>query len=242
MNSYEDLHTILSATDGLKNLGATNIHLDIPCFFAQRSDRPFEEGGGFDLAQVVRDIAGEGYKSVTLLHPHSDVLPAMMRVLRIRTIIKDNMSLVKFALKNMLVDDLITKGSIDAAIPSDIVLVSPDAGAYKQTYKIAQESHFPLVPANKYRDGKGPRVEVHGEVKDKVCLIIDDYCDGGRTFIELATKLKEQGAKSVFLCVTHGLFSAGLEPLFKVLEGVYTTNSISDIIAEDFNLEQLKVI
>ena len=45
------------------------------------------------------------------------------------------------------------------------------------------------------------------------CLIVDDICDGGGTFIPLAKKLKNAGAKTVTLYVTHGIFSKGLDPL-----------------------------
>src|SRR6267142_4671934 len=58
----------------------------------------------------------------------------------------------------------------------------------------------------------GVRV-VGGKVQKKSYLIIDDICDGGRTFIEVAKKLYNLGAKEVHLYISHGIFSKGLEPL-----------------------------
>jgi len=63
-------------------------------------------------------------------------------------------------------------------------------------------------------------------------IIIDDICDGGRTFIELAKVIKEQTNIPIYLIVTHGIFSAGLYELSKHIDGIFCTNSISDINVE----------
>jgi ribose-phosphate pyrophosphokinase len=46
-------------------------------------------------------------------------------------------------------------------------------------------------------------------IKGKPILIVDDICDGGRTFIELAKVLREYGPSQITLYVTHGIFSKG---------------------------------
>jgi ribose-phosphate pyrophosphokinase len=66
------------------------------------------------------------------------------------------------------------------------------------------------------------------EIKGSKILIIDDICSRGGTFYFSAKKLKELGAKEVYLYVTHcentifegEIFTSGL------IEKVYTTNSI----------------
>jgi ribose-phosphate pyrophosphokinase len=57
-------------------------------------------------------------------------------------------------------------------------------------------------------------------VNGKTVLIIDDICDGGKTFLELGKKLKELGAKSVLLHVTHGIFSKGRDAMFPYVDVV----------------------
>ncbi len=69
-------------------------------------------------------------------------------------------------------------------------------------------------------------------MKGKYCVIVDDICDGGRTFIELAKTLKEGGAQRVVLYVTHGIFSKGIYPLEKYIDEVYTTNSFPQKVLE----------
>ena len=72
-------------------------------------------------------------------------------------------------------------------------------------------------------------------------IIIDDICDGGRTFIELAKEIKKQTDKPIYLIVTHGIFSAGLEQLTDVIDGIFSTNSVSVLTTESGYLKQLNV-
>ncbi|HEY3494777.1 MAG TPA: phosphoribosyltransferase family protein [Polyangiaceae bacterium] len=93
----------------------------------------------------------------------------------------------------------------------------PDAGALaRYGNMVAADGQWRIV-ASKVRDQEtgvitGTRVD--GAVRGHRAMIIDDICDGGATFIALAKLLREQGAESVFLFVSHGIFSRGLEPLF----------------------------
>jgi len=62
---------------------------------------------------------------------------------------------------------------------------------------------------------------ISADVRGKNLIIIDDICDGGRTFIQLGQALKEAGAKDVYLYVTHGIFMAGLEILKPAIDKVF---------------------
>lgn len=96
---------------------------------------------------------------------------------------------------------------------SDLICF-PDAGAlakYKPLFW-----GIPSVSAEKIRDPSTGRVStgaIQGGVLDQRVMIVDDICDGGATFIGLAAKLREAGAKDVFLFVSHGLFTRGVKAL-----------------------------
>ena len=65
---------------------------------------------------------------------------------------------------------------------------------------------------------------------NKKFLIVDDICDGGRTFVEIAKSIREKFPEAeVYLIVTHGIFSSGSAELAKHFTCIYTTNSIHDI-------------
>jgi ribose-phosphate pyrophosphokinase len=94
----------------------------------------------------------------------------------------------------------------------------PDNGAvvkYTGGGDVQKEIYdYPCTYGEKVRDqltGQITSYKLIGEVRNKNVLIVDDICDYGRTFILLAEKLKEAGAKEINLFVTHGLFSGGLK-------------------------------
>jgi len=91
----------------------------------------------------------------------------------------------------------------------------PDNGAlvkYVEIYKL----DIPFIYGKKVRDqetGYISNYKLVGGCEDKIVLIVDDICDGGKTFEILAKDLFAGGAENVHLFVTHGLFSKGLRPL-----------------------------
>jgi ribose-phosphate pyrophosphokinase len=166
------------------------------------------------------------------MDPHSDVLEACLNNFSK----VNNFALVDNALSYLIGDDEEYK----------VVLVSPDAGAYKKVFDVAQEFRISnIVTATKVRDLKTgailrtevPTLDQHEDLK---YIIIDDICDGGRTFIELAKAIKEQRPTAkVYLVVTHGIFSAGYSELGHYFEEIYTTNSYKDISEVEFHGSEL---
>jgi ribose-phosphate pyrophosphokinase len=103
------------------------------------------------------------------------------------------------------------------------VPVYPDKGA-----AVRYGADPTAIMCDKIREpltGKIEGVTVNGTIEPRHYLIIDDICDGGRTFIEVAKKLYEAGASEVSLYVTHGIFSKGLEPLHEAgIKRIFTRN------------------
>lgn len=220
LNNFKDLELIICANQALKNLGVGHVNLYVPYFTGARSDRQFVNTGVNYLKQVICPIINsQNFASVTVIDPHSDVLEACLNNYEKIS----NTSLVNFALKDL------NGRSAQTAI------VSPDAGALKKIYDIAKHFNIKNVTtASKVRDietGNIVRTELPTmDLTDiEHILIIDDICDGGRTFIELAKEIKKQTNKPVYLIVTHGIFSAGFDSLVGNIENIYTTNSVRDI-------------
>lgn len=229
LNDFRDLELIICANAALRNLGLTNVHLYTPYFIGGRSDRKFSEGGVNYLKDVVAPIINsQGFKSVTVLDPHSDVIEATIKNIKK----ENNLKLVKWAL---------TKIDNTNQARERVTLVSPDAGALKKVFDVAQEFEInKLIIASKHRDIKTGKI-THTEVpnlenynEDNKFVIVDDICDGGRTFIELSKVIKEKlpNAK-IYLIVTHGIFSAGLKPFKGYFDKIYTTNSYRTITSMD---------
>lgn len=113
----------------------------------------------------------------------------------------------------------------------DWMLFYPDEGALKRYNTNLPYKHAFGIKRRNWETGKIEGLDVAGcteEIKDKVILIVDDICSRGGTFYHSAKKLKELGAKAVYLYVTHcentilegELLTSGL------IEKIYTTKSI----------------
>jgi ribose-phosphate pyrophosphokinase len=241
LNSFKDLELIICTVQAIRNIQPDKgISLYVPYFLGSRSDRKFVEGGVNYLKQVICPIINSlNFKSVTVLDPHSDVLEACLN----NYVKLNNFSLVDDALSYLIGD-----GEEDK-----VVLVSPDAGAYKKVYDVAKEFKIKnIITATKVRDmvtGNILRTEIPvlDQHNDLTYVIVDDICDGGRTFVELAKAIKNGRATAkVHLVVTHGIFSAGFKTLNEYIDGIYCTNSYRDVADNEYeektNVKQFKVI
>jgi ribose-phosphate pyrophosphokinase len=233
LNTFKDLELIICATAAVRNIKPTReIALYVPYFIGARSDRKFLDGGVNYLKQVICPIINSlNFVTVVVLDPHSDVLEACLNNYEK----VNNHTLVKYSLSK--IDN--KNGAQDR-----ICLVSPDAGAYKKIFDVAKKFGIEnIITATKVRDMRSgnilrteiPTLNQHADLK---YVIIDDICDGGRTFIELAKAIKgSRPSAKVYLVVTHGIFTAGFKELNQYFEGIYTTNSYVDVNDPEFNLK-----
>ena len=94
----------------------------------------------------------------------------------------------------------------------DLVVASPDVGFGKQAYRFAGMMKAPIVIGNKMRtdhEEKAEILDIIGHVEGKNVLIVDDFTISGGTLIEMAQACKDRGAKDIYACVSHGVFSKG---------------------------------
>jgi ribose-phosphate pyrophosphokinase len=242
LNSFRDLELIICANQALLEMGAKYVTLYVPYFLGARSDRKFLTGSCNYLKTVICPIINsQNFTEVHVLDPHSDVLEACLNNYKKTS----NHTLVSHA--------IVTSSS--AAITfkekcKQVTLVSPDAGALKKIYDVAEQFGIEdIIVASKHRDiatGRITHTDVPGLSREdslpKQFFIIDDICDGGRTFIELAKAIHVVRPKEIFndtitLVITHGIFSSGLKELNKLFDGIYTTNSIRPENDPNFSIQ-----
>lgn len=100
------------------------------------------------------------------------------------------------------------KNSLD---PATLTVVSPDMGRVRVADIWSDKLGAPLAIIHKRRDPLVPnQVSVHeivGEVNGRVCLLVDDLIDTGRTIVKAAEALKAAGATGVVVAATHAVFS-----------------------------------
>lgn len=229
LNSFNDLGLLCVTIDALKRMNVKQIHLFIPYFPAARQDRVMVKGESLTV-KVYADIINRlGIDRVTIFDPHSDVAPALIE----NCTVIDNHEFIKQLLPKLREDTL---------------LISPDAGASKKVFKLATSLQIKdVLECGKKRDivtGSLSGFTVPSDnLEHRPCLIVDDICDGGGTFIGLGMELKKKNAGDLFLAVSHGIFSKGFEQLSSIYKHIFTTDSIrpieNDIVIQ---LELAKII
>ena len=224
LNNWLDLELIACAVASLRELGVEEIHLYTPYIIGARSDRKFEEGGNNYLKDVICPIINSlHFKTVTCIDPHSDVLEACIK--NFKSI--DNKALVKFFFADKIYEKY-----------EDVIFIAPDGGSLKKIYKLAEQIGYKgdIITCSKDRDTDGALTKTvvpwEEEYFGKDLIIVDDICDDGATFINIAEEIKELtkdfNPPKIYLIVTHGLFSKGFQKLSKYFDGIYCTNSYRD--------------
>ncbi len=227
-NSFRDLELIICAVKALRKIGFQKIDLNIPYLLGARSDRQFVAGGTSYLVEVVAPIINSlGFDRVMTLDAHSDVAAACIPNL----LSACNSHVVEEFFKSYLVE-------------GEYYLVAPDGGALKKIYKTAEAIGYKgkILVCMKHRDeatGKITSTEVilpDDYNPEATLVIVDDICDGGRTFVEISKAARKQGhTGKIYLVVSHGIFSAGYEELNAHLDGVFCTDSVKEVEEQWFD-------
>lgn len=225
LNSFNDLGLLCIAVDALRRMDVKNIDLFIPYFPAARQDRVMIKGEPLSVKVYADIINGMQFDKVFVFDAHSEVTPALVNNCEV--------------IPNHTFIEAVVK-----AIGNDVKLISPDGGALKKIYKVSEFlGGVEVVECSKSRDVKTGRLsgfKVYNEdLQGMDCLIVDDICDGGGTFVGLAEELKNMNAGKLYLAVSHGIFNKGFAVL-DCFEKIFTTNSFKDFEGESVEVIQLE--
>ena len=187
--------------------------LKMPYIAYSRQDRPFDKQA-LAIQTFTQLINSCNFQTVITYDNHSDVTTALLE--RSFNVTKEHFL------------DMLDLEEYD-------YLVAPDAGAIKQVQILSNLYQIPMVRADKTRSLKtgditGTEVYIE-DLTDAKVLIVDDLCQGGRTFDELSKALKKKNCKTIHLYVTHGFFSNGLANMLNAgIEHFFTSESVCSIL------------
>lgn len=112
----------------------------------------------------------------------------------------------------------------------ETMIVSPDIGGAKRAKKLSNILDVPLAIINKERKmaNQVSSMELMGDVSGKNVIIYDDMVDTAGSLCKAADTLKQNGAKKVWACATHGVLSGGAyaKLLKSSIEKLYITDTI----------------
>ena len=209
-DNNEELIVLYFVTRYIQSKAIDNIDLFMPYIPNARKDRAQRSKDVFSLKYFSEIINNLNFKNVYVLDPHSIVSEALID--RIRIITPE-----KYILRVL--------DKLDAST----IMFYPDEGAMKRySGKFDKEFTYGI----KVRD-KETRVinslQIEGDlenIKDKDILMVDDICASGKTLCIAAKKLKELGAKNIYVYVSHLENHATNSELLEVINKLYTTNSL----------------
>lgn len=220
LRSSQDVMELLLITDALRRAGSHIERVYIPYLPYARQDRVCSPGEAHSLRVFCDLINAQRYDSVEVWDVHSDVALALL---------------------NNCVHRSVTS-FLQGALAADrkTVLVAPDAGAIKKVDGLSKTHGLPYVRADKSRNTRTGEITgtvVYSDhIGDADFLIVDDICDGGRTFIELAKALRPLTNGRVNLYITHGIFSRGPGVFDGLIDNVFVVNSFLEELPSNFRV------
>src|SRR3990167_4578885 len=106
--------------------------------------------------------------------------------------------------------------------PEKLVVVAPDAGALGRAKKFQNglkkygiEADLAIVFKERHASGEVNTIQIIGNVKDCDVVIVDDICDTGTTLVKAVDEIKNLGAKKIYACITHPVFSKNAMQIIK---------------------------
>ncbi|MBR5250865.1 MAG: ribose-phosphate diphosphokinase [Clostridia bacterium] len=225
----DNLMELLVMIDAFKRASCASCSVVIPYFGYARQDRKARARDPITAKLVANMLEAAGADRVLTMDLHSTQIQGFFDMP------VDNLLgmpvLAKYFLRNGFKND-------------DLVIVSPDVGSVARTRAMASKFDAPMAIIDKRRP-KANVMEVMniiGDVKGKVCLMIDDMIDTAGTICQGAKALADNGAKEVYACCSHGVLSG---PAIKRLEeSVLKKVIILDTIQqpEDRNCEKIQQV
>ncbi|HJF66537.1 ribose-phosphate diphosphokinase [Slackia equolifaciens] len=112
----------------------------------------------------------------------------------------------------------------------EVCVVSPDVGRAKaaKKFQMLLDCDIAIMHKDRPKHNQAEITALIGDVTDKICILNDDMIDTGGSLVAAAATLKARGAKQVYACATHGLFSG---PAYERIENscieeVVVTNAV----------------
>lgn len=224
----ENLMELLILIDCLKRASAERITAVIPYYGYARKDRK-DEGRVPITAKLVADLLSTaGANRILTMDLHADQIQGFF---------------------DIPVDHMLARAVFIPYFRSlrieNLTVVSPDVGSVKQAQSYAKRLNGDLALVEKRRDPITGQISIFrllGDVKDKNVLVVDDIISTGGTIVEACKKIKEQGARDIYIAATHGVLCGdAMEILGKCpAKEIVVTNTV--VIPPEKVLPNMKIL
>lgn len=220
----DNLMELLIMLDALKRASANSITAVIPYYGYARQDRKVAPRVPISAKLVADLVTVAGATRVLCLDLHAGQIQGFFNIP------VDNLYAASVVLEH-----------IRNNYSKDIVVVSPDAGGVERARAFAKrlDADLAIVDKRRAKANESEVMNVIGDVDGRDVVLLDDMIDTAGTITHAAAALKDRGAKNVYACCTHGVFSG---PAIERLEDSVITEIVAtDSIPSDRNTKSNKI-
>jgi ribose-phosphate pyrophosphokinase len=226
----DNLMELLLLMDALRRASAKRITAVIPYFGYSRQDRKVAPRVPISAKLVADLITTAGASRVLTIDLHAGQIQGFFNIP------VDNLYAMPVLVQYL-------RRQIDG---KKVSVVSPDAGGVERARAFARrlDANLAIIDKRRQRASEVAEMNLVGEVRDSVALLIDDMIDTAGTITEAAKVIMAAGATEVIACATHAILSdPACERISKsVIKELVTTNSIPLTARTQAELSNLKVL
>ena len=210
----DNLMELLLCIDALRRSSAKNITAVIPYFGYARQDRKVVPRTSISAKLVSNLITNAGASRIVTVDLHSGQIQGFFDI----------------PVDNLFTTPLFARYIKKNLKNKNLICVSPDVGGVQRTRGLATKINVDLAIIDKRRlqPGKSQVMRIIGNVQNKECIIVDDIIDSGGTIVNAVDALVREGAKSVYVFVTHAVLSG--EAINKIKKSKINKLIITDSI------------
>ncbi len=189
----DNLMELLICIDALRRSSAKNITAVIPYFGYARQDRKVVPRTAISAKLVSNLITNAGANRILTLDLHAGQIQGFFDI----------------PVDNLFATPIFARHIKRNVRKNNLICVSPDVGGVERARALGRRINSGIAIIDKRRPapGKSEVINIVGNVKEKICFVVDDIIDSGGTIVNAVKALKEKGAKDVYVYATHAVLS-----------------------------------
>ena len=232
--SSDSLFEIFIFVDSLKNAGAKEINLITPYYGYSRQDRVAQKGEPITAKIVANLLQSCGINQLISVDLHTQQIQGFFSI-----------PVINLETSELFGDYFVKLFAKKGIKHEDVVVVSPDHGSANRGRDVSSvftNASLAVIDKRRPAPNQSEVTNVVGDVKGKVCVIVDDIIDTGGTINNAVEALFKKGVKEIYVAATHAILSKDkldsrikelvvTDTVEKHIEGV-TVLTVADLIAK----------
>ncbi|MBM7623894.1 ribose-phosphate diphosphokinase [Sporohalobacter salinus] len=223
----ENIMELLIMIDALKRASARSVTAVVPYFGYARQDRKAKPRDPISAKLISNLLTSSGADRLVSIDLHAAQIQGFFNIP------------VDHLLGAPILAEYFLNKDLD-----DTIIVAPDVGSVKRCRDFAErlDTSIAIIDKRRPEPNVSEVMNIIGDISGKNVILLDDMIDTAGTITEAARVLKNKGAKEVYACCTHPIFSGPAIDRLKesVLEEVVVTNTIP--LPKEKNLDKVKVL